>query len=272
MSINFEPYIPEQIIDYFEPISGLTVQMYENYLLYVNEGTAVVVGYPIYGEYCEEGVARIVQKYLKGEKKNRIVVIAPKLPSSLTFEEVKSDNYYRLTLPIKLFNKKIRYMVSRASRELTVEAGRSLTRNHRQLMENFLNRPDVEEFMEHVCNRLDYYLSRSKTVKIINAFSKKGRLAGFDVVDFPAGRYSFYMFNFIDRSDSYVPGVSDLMLYHFLKISEEEGKWYVNMGLGINEGVERFKRKWGAKPFLSYQYGVLRCDGIPKLFEMLSRL
>ena len=272
MRINFEPYIPEQIIDYFEPISGLTAQIIGNYLLYVNGETLVMIGYPINGEYDEKEVAQILQRHLEEKRKRRIVVIAPKLPSSLAFEEVRTDKYYRLTLPIKHLGKKIRYMVSRASRELNIEVGRSLTKSHRELMRDFLKRPDVEEFMEHVCSRLEYYLSKSKTVEIINAFAKNGRLVGFDVVDLPRGKYSFYMFNFIDRREGYVPGVSDLMLYHFLKISEEEGKLYVNMGLGINEGVKRFKIKWGAEAFLPYEYGVVKRSDISKVFEVFSKL
>lgn len=271
MRTNFEPYIPEQIIDYFESISGLTAQIIGDYLLYVNGETLVMIGYPINREYDEEEVTQILQRYLE-EGGKRIVIIAPKLPSSLTFEEVRTDKYYRLTLPIKHLGKKIRYMISRASRELTIEVGRSLTKNHRELMRDFLKRPDVEEFMKYVCSRLEYYLSKSKTVEIINAFAKNGRLVGFDVVDLPRGRYSFYMFNFIDRGEGYVPGVSDLMLYHFLKISEEERKLYVNMGLGINEGVKRFKIKWGAEAFLPYEYGVVKRSDISKVFEIFSKL
>ncbi len=272
MRRDFEPYIPEQIIDYFEPISGLKAKIIGNYLLYINGETVAIIGYPINGEYDEKEVTQIFQSYFEEKKSMRIVIIAPKLPSTLVFEEVKTDNYYRLMLPVKHLSKKIRYMVSRAFRELAIEVGKNLTNSHREIMRDFLNRPDVDEFMDYVCSRLDLYLSRSKTVKIINAFNKTGRLVGFDIVDLPPGRYSFYMFNFIDRNGGYVPGVSDLMMHHFLKISEEEGKLYVNMGLGINEGVKRFKVKWGAEPFLPYQYGVVKRSDISRIFEIFSKL
>ena len=32
----------------------------------------------------------------------------------------------------------------------------------------------------------------------------------------------------------------------------DSGKKYINMGLGINEGIKFFKSKWGSKPFYEY--------------------
>lgn len=41
-----------------------------------------------------------------------------------------------------------------------------------------------------------------------------------------------------------------------IKIALEKGKEYINMGLGINEGVKKFKEKWGGRPFLDYEFCV----------------
>jgi len=270
-NLTLEPYIPEQIIDYFESISNLTAKLLGRYLVYVGGTTIVIVGYPVSGGYREEDIVKIVQGTLQ-ERMENIIVIAPRLPPGLRFEEVKTDNYYRLTLPVRKMNKKLRYMVSRASRELTIEVDKKLTKSHKRIMTDFLKRPDVEKYMEYVCSRLDCYLSRSNTVRIINTFRRDGGLAGFNVIDLPTGDYSFYMFNFIDRAGEYVPGVSDLLLYHSLRISYDEGKRYVNMGLGINEGTKRFKIKWGATPFLPYQYGVIKQASMYKAFDIFSKL
>lgn len=268
----FEPYIPEQIIDYFEAISGLKVKMYVKYLTYQDNDTVVVVGYPIKGEFNEEDIVKIVQEHLSRQGVKNIIVIAPRLPSCLKFEEIKSDSYYRTVLPIGAISKKLRYMVSRASRELTISLGKNLTKDHKNLIGDFLRRPDIEEFMNYVCSQLEYYLLRSSTVKVISAYMRDGGLAGFDIVDLPPGEYSFYMFNFVSRTSNYVPGVSDLLLYYLLKLSYESGKKYVNMGLGINEGVARFKMKWGAIPFLPYQYGVIRRTKISNILDLFTKL
>jgi len=267
-----QPYIPEQIIDYFEAISGLRAKMYGRYLMYTDADTSVVVGYPIQGEFNEEDVAKIVRELLSIQKLENIIVIAPRLPAHLKFDEVKSDNYYRTALPVSVMGKRLRYMVSRASRELTIHLGKNLTKDHRSLIEDFLKRPDIQESTKYICSRLEYYLSRSNTVKVVNAYKRGGGLAGFDIVDLPPGEYSFYMFNIVSRRDNYVPGVSDLLLHYLLKISYESGKKYVNLGLGTNEGVARFKMKWGATPFLSYQYGIIRKTRIPKILDLFSKL
>jgi hypothetical protein len=38
-----------------------------------------------------------------------------------------------------------------------------------------------------------------------------------------------------------------------VRISSEEGKNYLNLGLGINSGNRRFKEEWGATVFFSYK-------------------
>lgn len=258
-----EPYIPEQILDYFEPVSGLRHEVLGDYLCYFGEGVAVVVGYPLgLGKVKRlEDIMREVEM-----KAWRIEVIAPRLPRKFRFKEVFEDEYYRLRLPLTL-RKKLRYMVNRAERELTVSESRELRREHVELMEEFLRRRDIMPHMRYVCERLHRYLSKSKTARLLNAYEKKGMLVGFDVIDLPQGPYSFYMFNFIRRGEGYVPGVSDLLLHELVKLSDEEGKKYVNMGLGINEGVRRFKLKWGAEAFLPYRYGIIsREDKFSEIF------
>ncbi|MBT9139112.1 MAG: hypothetical protein DDT31_01693 [Syntrophomonadaceae bacterium] len=49
-------------------------------------------------------------------------------------------------------------------------------------------------------------------------------------------------------------GASDLILYEIIKTAQEMGKSFVNLGLGINEGVAFFKKKWGGSPFLNYEF------------------
>ncbi|MEN2974215.1 MAG: hypothetical protein ABDH32_01395 [Candidatus Caldarchaeales archaeon] len=272
MKIAIDPYIPEQILDYFEPISGLKAAVHEKYLIYFNSETMVIVGYPIKGEYREEDLIKIINEYREKYVLGRIVVIAPSLPSSLRFEDVKVDEYYRLSLPIKPLSKRLRYMVSRAERDVTVDVSGDLKRDHIDLIRDFLKRENVEEYMRYICNRLDRYISRSKNVRIIDAYDRNGRLVGFDILDLSSTKYSFYMFNFISRESRYIPGVSDLLLYNLLKISQEYGKVYVNMGLGIDEGVRRFKLKWGAESFLPYNYAVLKSETFSELSGLFSKL
>ena len=82
---------------------------------------------------------------------------------------------------------------------------------------------------------------------------KQGRLAAFDIVEFGSKKYAFYMFNFRSKERS-VPGASDLLLNEIIQTAKNEGKSFVNLGLGMNRGNISFKEKWGGKPFLDYTY------------------
>lgn len=39
-----------------------------------------------------------------------------------------------------------------------------------------------------------------------------------------------------------------------INLAREYGKGYINLGLGVNEGIRRFKEKWGGIPFLRYEF------------------
>jgi hypothetical protein len=41
--------------------------------------------------------------------------------------------------------------------------------------------------------------------------------------------------------------------------------------LGVNDGIRRFKLKWGGKPYLNYEFCECRY-GLPKPLSILNRL
>ena len=40
-----------------------------------------------------------------------------------------------------------------------------------------------------------------------------------------------------------------------IQVARKYQKEYVHLGLGVNEGIARFKKKWGGVPFLKYEFG-----------------
>ena len=82
--------------------------------------------------------------------------------------------------------------------------------------------------------------------------ARKGKkLVAFNIVDLGAAYYAFYLFNF--RSSKHnVPGASDMLVHEMVNLALIEGKKAVNLGLGINPGIRRFKEKWGGTPFMKY--------------------
>ena len=109
---------------------------------------------------------------------------------------------------------------------------------------------DFDKGTRFIFQRLSAY-AQTENVQLYEARDARGRLVAFDLADFGAGKYAFYMFNLRD-SKQHIPGVSDLLLSHIIERAREQGKRYLNLGLGINSGVAFFKKKWGAVPFQPY--------------------
>ncbi len=47
-----------------------------------------------------------------------------------------------------------------------------------------------------------------------------------------------------------------------LEAARREGKGYIHLGLGVNEGIRRFKEKWGGRPALPYVMAGWREGGV----------
>ena len=48
------------------------------------------------------------------------------------------------------------------------------------------------------------------------------------------------------------------LFLEMVRLAEREGKKAINLGLGINSGIRRFKQKWGGFPFLPYASALIR--------------
>ena len=96
-----------------------------------------------------------------------------------------------------------------------------------------------------------------------------GRLVAFDVADIDAGKYAFYMF-IVSSDEVDIPGASDLLLNKPAKRVRAAGMCYMNLGLGINEGIEFFKRKWGGA-FLNCEHGLYDIGGGPIIERVYAR-
>jgi hypothetical protein len=56
-----------------------------------------------------------------------------------------------------------------------------------------------------------------------------------------------------------------------IQLSAEFKKRYIHLGLGVNEGIRRFKTKWGAKPTRRYEMCELRLKK-PSLIKTILSL
>jgi hypothetical protein len=244
-------YVPEHLPGYGRAFSGGEPFLLDGYLCYSREGTLIFVGYPV-GQGREEGeLEAFLAEAIKRFQPSRVALMGPSRSESRG-DRQPSDQYYRLDLGSSRVPSKIKNMIHRAGRELKIEKSREFKADHQKLIVDFLESREVEEGTRVIFKRIVDYLSSVPTALIFEARDSRGCLAGFDVADFGAKDYTFYLFNFRSRP-SPVPGTSDLLLHALIREAQERGKSYVNMGLGINAGVAFFKKKWGGRPFLRHE-------------------
>jgi hypothetical protein len=270
--IEDHAYVPEHIPHYVTAISRTEPYLFGDFIAYAKKGHLILIGYPLKEPFEEKRLGRALEDALKRFKPESVSLIGPSIPSS--FKDCvhpPSDHYYRLDLSSLSISQKLRNMLKRAGRELSVEKNKIFDEQHRKMVNEFLKVHPVDEATRSIFQRIDKYLSSSKTAWIFDARDKGNELVAFDVAEFRPRSYSFYMFNF--TSDArYVPGVSDLLLSEVIQQTKKERKKFINLGLGINSGVTFFKEKWGGVVFLPYAFCLFRPSKKESLETLLQKL
>jgi hypothetical protein len=261
-------YMPEHIPHYVIAISQTEPFLFGDYLAYAKEDRLIFVGYPFKETFEEKRMRSALDKAIRQFKPENVSLIAPSIPSSLNNSpHPPSDHYYRLDLSSLSISQKLRNMLNRAGRELSVERSRDFSKKHQKLINDFLKSHPVDDATRSIFKKIGEYLSSSTTAWVFDARNNRGELVAFDVAEFKPRNYAIYMFNFTSEA-LYVPGASDLLLSEVIKQTKTEKKKYINLGLGINPGVTFFKKKWGGLIFLPYAF----CFYYPSRKENLEAL
>jgi len=260
-------YVAEHLPDYVQAVSGAEPTLHENYLCYVRAEHLIFVGYPL-GHECTD----VEQAYVSACKRFRpatVAIIAP----SISFHgneliESMEDVYYKLDLPLTSVPPAAAYMIRRASRELRVCEG-SYGKDHERLVADFLAARAVGPSHEEIFRRIPAYLKQSRTASLVEGW-KGDQLIVFSILDLGSATYGFYMFSFRSLTAG-IPGASDALVYEMTRMAEASRKSAINLGLGINQGVMHFKKKWGAVPLLPYASALIR-KRAKSLLSVLARL
>jgi hypothetical protein len=270
--IKSHAYVPEHITDYVAAISEKEPFLIKNYLYYWREGDLIFIGYPLKEPIEEKEMKETLDSTIENFKPEHVAIIAPAI--SMYREgcsRKNSDHYYKLDLFNLHIHQKLRNMINHASRELYIDKKQEFSGEHMQLVSEFLGSHDVGDYTRFIFERIPKYVSSVPTALIFSARSKAGRLVAFDIAEFGAKEYAFYMFSFMSRRYR-APGASDILLYEVIKTAREQGKSLINLGLGINKGIIFFKKKWGGIPFLNYEFCIYcrnRTDKLKSLYEKL---
>ena len=248
-------YIPEHLPNYFISFSDSKLNFnYKNqFIYYYSKNDLRIIGYPLKNNFQENIFIELLTKLVNQYKPNILGVITPKKLINYPYKinHYEFDHYYILHIKRIKMNKKLRNIIKRAEREVVINITREIKSIHKRLIKDFCKRKRISNTYVKMFSKIPNYIKSSRNAYVIEAW-KKDKLIAFTIYENVARKYGFYLFNFTSKKEEYIPGTSDLLFKKCVEIALESGKEYINMGLGINEGVKYFKSKWGAKPTLEY--------------------
>jgi hypothetical protein len=198
--------------------------------------------------------------------------VAPEIPAKLlpSCGERQVDTYFTLTYDDFDSKEPLRRVAEKATSRLMVEVTREMGLEHERLIQGFMERETPESLIQEFYHAMPDYVLRSETALVLNARDFNGRLTAFYVLDLAAHNFATYVVG-CHSKENYVPHASDLLFFEMVNMARESGKANVQLGLGVNPGIRRFKEKWGGKPTLSYEHCKIRSGffGISAMMDSL---
>jgi hypothetical protein len=268
-------YIPEHIVGLMTGVSGGEPFLIDNYFCCQREDWLIFVGYPLEQDFVVSEFERVIDKIKKGFRPRILSLIAPEMPPSLTpsCQERENDDYYTLDLPMTTIKSSIKRLIKKAKGNAMVERSGEMGEAHKALTEEFIQRANPPARVRNLFLRMPEYVGNSEGAVTLNAWTKEGNLAAFYVVDLAAKEFAAYVIGCHSKRD-YVAGASDLLCLEIINMGLEYGKRYIHLGLGVNEGIRQFKKKWGGLPTRNYEMCeiVLRKPSIFDAFRDMGKI
>ena len=249
-----QAYVPEHTVGLMTSLSGGEGFLIDDFFCCRRHDWVVFVGYPLQQEFKLCHLEIVLEKIRKDFKPARISLIAPQISSRLNTRcrQRDSDYYYTLKAGPPVIGDAVRRNLKKAARMLSVERASQMGDAHRVLMDEFVSRVKPPERVKDLFSKMPRYVAAAPTAWVLNAWHSKDVLAAFYVIDLAAGQFANYIIGCYSKKN-YVRGASDLLVPELIQMSAENGKAYIHMGLGVSDGVRRFKEKWGARPARSYE-------------------
>jgi hypothetical protein len=130
---------------------------------------------------------------------------------------------------------------------------REITKDHADLIVEFLEREKPGPRTERLFLGMAQYVARTRTAVVLTARDRAGAAAAFYVVELAAKHFATYVVGCHSKRH-YVVGASDLLFADMITLAQAHGRAYIHLGLGVSEGIRRFKEKWGGVPRLRYEF------------------
>jgi len=248
-------YVPEHIPALMATVSRAAPFLVEDYLGYAKDNWLIFVAYPLETPFdpalCDERIVRILELH----HPEYLWFIGPEIPPSLanSCRSRQSDQYLRLDLAGWKIKSSLQREVNQAAKSLTVEHAREFTREHQSLVDELTRRAELPPLVAELYRSMPAYVAGCESALVLNARDAKGKLSAFFVIECAAERFDAYVLGCHSKK-RYIPHASDLLFAEMIAYARERGKSEINLGLGVNAGIRRFKTKWGGVPYLKYEF------------------
>ncbi|UCF93545.1 MAG: hypothetical protein JSW39_05110 [Desulfobacterales bacterium] len=242
-------YIPEHSVELMTRVSGGEPWLVEDCFCCHRGDWVILIGYPLRQDFRPQTFENLLDIIKKQFQPRYLSVLAPWLPRwpADTCRERESDYYYTLQMPAEILPSSVKRNIRKAQQVLRTERASEMGAAHQALMQEFVQRINPPAKVQTLLFKMPQYAALAHHAMVLNTWDTDGNLAAFYVIDLAARDFANYIIGCYSQTH-YVRGASDLLLFELLKISTEQGKRYIHLGLGINAGIRKFKEKWGGRP------------------------
>lgn len=237
--------VPEHSLPLMQAMSGAKPLLIGPYQFFYRDNWLLAIGYPLSDQYDNAAFTQAIAKAARETGANDIYSISPAAPAGS--EILETDRYYLLsaTAPVP---GRLAGPLRKAAAALQVGESKTFTPGHRKLWTEFL-----QNKARHMNGRVAELYARAPAalpasgLRLLDARDAQGNIAASLLLDFGPQDFVSYILGAHSRS-CYTPHAADLLFAKMLELAREHGKRYIQLGLGVNEGILRFKLKWGAVP------------------------
>ncbi len=243
--------VPEHSVLFMQAMSGGEPFLIGPYVFVAAEDWLVAVGYPLSGERSTMSFDEALAEAVRRSRAKTCWAISPSLPNRLRAHRRERDDYYVLPADAKSPHR-LERLAERASGLLRVEEGNAFTAAHRRLWAEFVGRVALPSNVRELFAETEAVLQKAPGLVLLNAWDPHGHLAACLLLDTAPRAFLTYLIGAHSRTH-YTPYASDLLFREMIRIARQQGKEFLHLGLGVNEGIRRFKTKWGGAPALPYE-------------------
>lgn len=246
--------VPEHSQTLMEAFSGGKTFDAGPYRFYSNGQSLIAIGYPLYGKFDPQEFKKTADKIAQKNNLSACFAIAPQMAPELKGSILETDRFYVLSAHADI-PKRLKNPVRRAAEKLTITQSAIFTPAHRRLWAEFLAQ-NSNRMNDRVA---ELYAATPKALpkgggqlRLLDAKDGNGNLVASLLLDHAPKNFISYILG-AHSKQFYAPHAADLLFAAMLRLAKEENKRFIHLGLGVNDGILRFKRKWGAVAGLPFQ-------------------